>query len=162
MDSTPSMPGPPKDQKAAEEALTKLLQEATAITSDRRTDMTRLDALRAAEQSVDAMLGPVADLKGDRFSGTPSPGRRASRVLTRLLIVTIIGVGSILASLAILRRGRQEKAREMGPAGRLGAIGARAQAVARCWVRRRTTEHSCRSGIRAGFITSCIRCPGHS
>ncbi len=97
MDSTPSMPGPPKDQKAAEEALTKLLQEATAITSDRRTDMTRLDALRAAEQSVDAMLGPVADLKGDRFSGTPSPGRRASRVLTRLLIVTIIGVGSILA-----------------------------------------------------------------
>src|SRR6266699_5999537 len=97
MDSRPSIPGPPKDQKAAEEALTKLLQEATAIASDRRTDMTRLDALRAAEPSVDATLGPVADLRGDRVSGTPSPGKRALRVLSRLLIVAIIGVGGILA-----------------------------------------------------------------
>src|SRR6266571_8088698 len=93
MDSRPSIPGPAKDQNAAEEALTKLLQEATAIASDRRTDMT---ALRA-EPSVDATLGPVADLRGDRVSGTPSPGKRALRVLSRLLIVAIIGVGGILA-----------------------------------------------------------------
>ncbi len=96
MDSRPSIPGPPKDQNAAEEALTKLLQEATAIASDRRTDMTRSDALRA-EPSVDATLGPVADLRGDRFSGTPSPGKRTLRVLSRLLIVAIIGVGGIVA-----------------------------------------------------------------
>src|SRR6266567_3219865 len=93
MDSRPSIPGPAKDQNAAEEALTKLLQEATAIASDRRTDMT---ALRA-EPSVDATLGPVADLRGDRFSGTPSPGKRTLRVLSRLLIVAIIGVGGIVA-----------------------------------------------------------------
>ena len=70
MDSRPSIPGPPQDQKATEEALTKLLREATAIASDRRTD-----ALRAAGPSIDAMLGPVADLKDDRFPGTPSPGK---------------------------------------------------------------------------------------
>src|SRR6266536_48215 len=77
MDSTHNMPGPPKDQKAAEEALTKLLREATAIASDRCTDMARSNTLRAAGPSVDAMLGPVADLKDDRFPGTPSPGRPA-------------------------------------------------------------------------------------
>jgi hypothetical protein len=97
MDSRPSIPGPPKDQKATEEALTKLLQEATAIASDRRTDMARSDALRAAEPSIDAMLGPVADLKDDRFPATSSPGKRASRVLSRFLIVAFIGVGCTLA-----------------------------------------------------------------
>jgi len=97
MDSTHNMPGPPKDQKAAEEALTKLLREATAIASDRCTDMARSNTLRAAGPSVDAMLGPVADLKDDRFPGTPSPGRRASRVLSRFLILAVIGVGCTLA-----------------------------------------------------------------
>jgi hypothetical protein len=91
MDSRPSIPGPPQDQKAAEEALTELLREATAIASDRRTDMARSDALRAAEPSIDAMLRPAADLKDDRFPGTPSPGKRASRVLSRFLIVAFIG-----------------------------------------------------------------------
>jgi chemotaxis protein histidine kinase CheA len=97
MDSRPSIPGPPQDQKAAEEALTELLREATAIASDRRTDMARSDALRAAEPSIDAMLGPVADLKDDRFPATSSPGKRASRVLSRFLIVAFIGVGCTLA-----------------------------------------------------------------
>jgi hypothetical protein len=97
MDSRPSIPAPLQDQKATEEALTKLLREATAIASDRRTDMARSDALRAAEPSIDAMLGPVADLKYDRFPGTPSPGKRASRVLSRFLIVAFIGVGCTLA-----------------------------------------------------------------
>jgi hypothetical protein len=96
MDSKPSMPGSLKDQKATEEALTRLLREATAI-ADRRTDMARSDALRARSQ-IDAMLGPVAHLKDDRFPGTPSPGKRASRVLGRLLIVAFIGVGCTLES----------------------------------------------------------------
>jgi hypothetical protein len=33
MDSRPSIPAPPQDQKATEEALTKLLREATAIST---------------------------------------------------------------------------------------------------------------------------------
>ncbi len=45
---------PPKDQKAAEEALTKLLREAN-IASDRCTDMARSDALRAAGPSGSRM-----------------------------------------------------------------------------------------------------------
>jgi hypothetical protein len=84
----------PKDQKAAEEALSRLLREATAIASDRRTDS---DALPVAEPSLDATLRP-ADLKDVRFlSDTPSPGRRASPALTRFLIVAFIGVACTLA-----------------------------------------------------------------
>ncbi len=60
--------------KAVEEALSRLLQEASAIGSDRRTDIAR-----AAQPSIDATLHS-AELKDDRFQSVrPSFGRRASR-----------------------------------------------------------------------------------
>jgi hypothetical protein len=104
MDSTP---GPTQvnahqdsgkeDRKAFEDALSKVLEEATALASDRRTDIAGSDALPVAEPSLDATLRP-ADLKDVRFlSDTPSPGRRASRTLTRFLIVAFIGVACTLA-----------------------------------------------------------------
>ena len=82
--------------KAAEEALSQLLQEATAIASDRRTDMAG-SAIRVAGPSIDATLHS-AELKDDRFQSVrPSFGRRASRALARFLIPAFIGVAGILA-----------------------------------------------------------------
>ncbi len=82
--------------KAAEEALSRVLQEATAIASDRRTDMAR-SALRVAGPSFDATLHS-AELKDDRFQSVrPSFGRRASRALARFLIPAFIGVAGTLA-----------------------------------------------------------------
>jgi hypothetical protein len=82
--------------KAAEEALSRVLQEATAIASDRRTDMAR-SALRVAGPSIDATLHS-AELKDDRFQSVrPSFGRRASRALARFLIPAFIGVAGTLA-----------------------------------------------------------------
>ncbi len=64
--------------KAVEEALSRLLQEASAIGSDRRTDIPG-SAIRAAQPSIDATLHS-AELKDDRFQSVrPSFGRRASR-----------------------------------------------------------------------------------
>ncbi len=64
--------------KAAQEALSRVLQEATAIASDRRTDMAR-SALRVAGPSIDATLHS-AEIKDDRFQSViPSrAGHRSS------------------------------------------------------------------------------------
>ena len=82
--------------KAVEEALSRVLQEATAIASDRRTDMAG-SALRVAGPSIDATLHS-AELKDDRFQRVrPSFARRASRALARFLITFCIGVAATLA-----------------------------------------------------------------
>ena len=82
--------------KAAEEALSRVLQEATAIACDRRTDMAG-SALRVAGPSIDATLHS-AELKDDRFQSVrPSFGGRASRALARFLIPAFIGVAGTLA-----------------------------------------------------------------
>jgi hypothetical protein len=82
--------------KAAEEALSRLLQEATAIASDRRTDMAGF-AIRVAGPSIDATL-PSAELKDDRFQSVKTSfGRRASHALARFLIPAFIAVAGILA-----------------------------------------------------------------
>jgi hypothetical protein len=88
------MPAPKPVEK---EALSRVLQEAIAIASARRTDMPSSDHLRAAQPSVDATLGS-ADLRADRLlSDTPSGGRRAWRALTRFVIAAFIGGACILA-----------------------------------------------------------------
>jgi hypothetical protein len=82
--------------KAVEEDLSRVLQEATAIASDRRTDMAG-SALWATGPSIDATLHS-AELKEDRFQSVrPSFGRRASRALARFLITFCIGVAATLA-----------------------------------------------------------------
>jgi hypothetical protein len=171
-----------------EEALSKLGQEGIASASDRGTEMARSDAqqplevmaladlrqtvsrlavgqqqmtrdiasLQAAKPSLHTTL-PPADLKRmiGLLSDTPPPGRRASRAFTRFLIVGFIGVGGILAWQFYDEATKQT----LGLTARMGAIPARAQAAARCWVEDcRTTEFTCPSGIRAGFTRSCIRC----
>jgi hypothetical protein len=81
---------------AAEQALSRLLQEATAIASERRTDVAG-SALRIAGPSIDATLHS-AERKDDRFQSVgPSFGRRASRALARFLIPAFIGVAGTLA-----------------------------------------------------------------
>lgn len=87
----------PAPKQAEKDALSRVLQEAIAIASDRRTDMANSGHLRAAEPSLDATLGP-ADLRADRLlSDTPSGDRRAWRALTRFVIAAFIGGACILA-----------------------------------------------------------------
>jgi hypothetical protein len=82
--------------KAAQEALSRVLQEATAIASDRRADMAG-SALRVVGPSIDTTLHS-AEPKDDRFQSVrPSFGRRASRALARFLIPAFIGVAGTLA-----------------------------------------------------------------
>jgi hypothetical protein len=102
MDSAPSQPQVNTDQgsadvKALEEALSRLVGEDTASASERRAQMAGSDAVWADEPSLDATFR-LANLKDHPFLGeTPSPGRRFSRAVTRLLIVAFIGVGCTLA-----------------------------------------------------------------
>src|SRR5215510_13703999 len=87
----------PAPKQAEKDALSRVLQEAIAIASDRRTDMANSGHLRAAEPSLDATLGP-ADLRADRLlSDTPSGDRRAWRALTPFVIAAFIGGACILA-----------------------------------------------------------------
>src|SRR5262249_11131875 len=94
---------------AADNALSEILREMRAITSDQRTtpdqrsksdqrtDTALSDTPRGTRPSLDSTARP-ANLKEDQFRGVrPSFGTRASRALTWFLIAAFISVGSIFA-----------------------------------------------------------------
>ncbi len=126
-------------------------------------------ALRVAGPSIDATLHS-AELKDDRFQSVrPSFGRRASRALARFLIPAFIGVAGTLALESYGEAAKQIIASWAPQLGwpvsllsQLRPVAARNQLAIGFRDRRRTIEHTCRSGVYAGCTASRTRCTGGS